>query len=112
MDICLPTELHPTVSTAALAAGKHVLCEKPMALTEADCEAMIAAAEKAKRMLMIGQVLRFWPEYMAMQEFGAVERIRRASFGHLCAAMRLARLEQMAAGGSPQRRGNVRLVDS
>ncbi len=46
VDICLPTDLHPAVSMAALAAGKHVFCEKPMALTEADCEAMIEAARK------------------------------------------------------------------
>ncbi len=74
VDICLPTDLHLSVSTAALAAGKHVFCEKPMALSEADCELMIAAADQAKRILMVGQVLRFWPEYMALQEFGASKR--------------------------------------
>jgi predicted dehydrogenase len=87
VDICLPTDLHPAVSTAALAAGKHVFCEKPMALTEADCELMIAAAEKAKRTLMIGQVLRFWPEYMALQDFGAAKKygaIRSATFIRQC----------------------------
>ena len=74
VDICLPTDLHPSVSTAALAAGKHVFCEKPMALREADCELMIEAARKAKRVLMVGQVLRFWPEYMALQEFGGSQK--------------------------------------
>jgi predicted dehydrogenase len=83
VDICLPTDLHLAVATAALAAGKHVFCEKPMALTEADCETMIAAGQAAKRVLMIGQVLRFWPEYMALQEFGASKKygaIRSATF--------------------------------
>jgi predicted dehydrogenase len=87
VDICLPTDLHAIVANAALASGKHVLCEKPMALTEADCDSMIAAAEKHKRVLMIGQVLRFWPEYMAMQEFGASKRygtIRSATFVRQC----------------------------
>lgn len=87
VDICLPTDLHPAVSTAALAAGKHVFCEKPMALTEAECERMIDAAEKAKRILMIGQVLRFWPEYMALQEFGASQKygaLKSATFLRQC----------------------------
>ncbi len=87
VDICLPTDLHPAVSMAALAAGKHVFCEKPMALTEADCELMIAAAEEAKRTLMIGQVLRFWPEYIALQDFGATQKygaIRSATFIRQC----------------------------
>jgi predicted dehydrogenase len=87
VDICLPTDLHATVATAALAAGKHVLCEKPMALTEDDCELMIEAAEKNKRVLMIGQVLRFWPEYMALQEFGTAQKygaIRSATFVRQC----------------------------
>ncbi len=87
VDICLPTDLHPAVSMAALAAGKHVFCEKPMALTEADCEAMIEAAQKAKRVLMIGQVLRFWPEYRALQEFGAKKefgKLRSATFLRQC----------------------------
>jgi predicted dehydrogenase len=87
VDICLPTDLHAEVSIAALAAGKHVLCEKPMALIDADCERMIAAASANKRVLMIGQVLRFWPEYMALQEFGAAKKygaIRSATFVRQC----------------------------
>ncbi len=87
VDICLPTDLHLAVATAALGAGKHVLCEKPMALTEADCELMIEAANRAKCVLMIGQVLRFWPEYMALQEFGSSKKygaIRSATFVRQC----------------------------
>jgi predicted dehydrogenase len=87
VDICLPTDLHLAVSTAALAAGKHVFCEKPMALTEANCELMIGAAQQAKRVLMVGQVLRFWPEYMALQEFAASKKygaLRSATFLRQC----------------------------
>ncbi len=69
VDICLPTDLHATVSIAALMAGKHVLCEKPMALTAADCDRMLATAEERKRVLMIGHVLRFWPEYEVLADF-------------------------------------------
>jgi predicted dehydrogenase len=63
IDICLPTALHAPTTIKALAAGKHVLCEKPIALTPADGMAMVAAAEKADRLLMIGHVLPFYPEY-------------------------------------------------
>ena len=69
VDICLPTDLHAPVATAALEAGKHVLCEKPLALTTVDCEAMTAEAKKHNRVLMAGQVLRFWPEYLHLERF-------------------------------------------
>jgi len=47
----------------ALAAGKHVFCEKPLALTEADCVRMVDAAKKAGKQLFAGHVLPFFPEY-------------------------------------------------
>ncbi len=69
VDICLPTDLHEEVAIAALEAGKHVYCEKPMALDMASCERMIAKAEQSGKVLMIGQVLRFWPEYLELKKF-------------------------------------------
>jgi predicted dehydrogenase len=63
VDISLPTSLHADMAIRALEAGKHVLCEKPMALRLADCERMVAAAAKANRLLMIAHVLPFFPEY-------------------------------------------------
>jgi predicted dehydrogenase len=83
ISICLPTNFHAEVTIAALDAGKHVICEKPMALTMAECESMMAAAERSKRILMIGQVLRFWPEYMALRKFvtdGEYGQVRQATF--------------------------------
>lgn len=74
VDICLPTDVHPAVSLAAFAEGKHVLCEKPMALSISDCERMIAAAESHRRIFMVGQVLRFWPEYLYLEKFVQRER--------------------------------------
>jgi UDP-N-acetylglucosamine 3-dehydrogenase len=65
----LPTHLHKEVTLAALQAGKDVLLEKPMALTVEDCDELIEAAEKSGRLLMIGQVLRFWPEYVALVDY-------------------------------------------
>ena len=65
----LPTQLHKDFTIAALKAGKHVLVEKPMALTVAECDEMIAAAKQSDRLLMVAHVLRFWPEYVALVEF-------------------------------------------
>ena len=69
VDICLPTDLHREVILSALAAGKHVLCEKPMALTTADCAAILSAAKTANRVFMVGQVLRFMYPYRYAAEF-------------------------------------------
>lgn len=61
VDLTLPTPLHPALVKKALAAGCHVLCEKPMALDVKSCNAMIAAAAKSRGKLMIAQCLRFAP---------------------------------------------------
>ncbi len=67
VDICLPTPMHRDAAEAAFAAGKHVLLEKPIALTLEDAEAIIEAAERSGRIFMVGLVLRFWPEYVELQ---------------------------------------------
>ena len=69
VDVCLPTDLHREVVLAALAAGKHVLCEKPMALTTEDCDGMMAAAQASGRTFMVGQVLRFMSPYRYAADF-------------------------------------------
>ena len=87
IDICLPTDLHASTTIAALEAGKHVLCEKPMAASQAECERMIAAAENAGRVLMIAHVLRFWPEYEFLLDFVRSKRygaVRSATFTRRC----------------------------
>jgi predicted dehydrogenase len=56
--VATPNFTHKEIVLQALAAGKDVFCEKPMALSVADCDAMIAAAREAGRKLMVGQVLR------------------------------------------------------
>ena len=59
--VVLPNSMHPEYTIRALKAGKHVLCEKPMANTPQECEQMIAAARAAGRKLMIGYRVRYEP---------------------------------------------------
>ncbi len=65
IDICLPTDLHLDFALKAIASGKAVFLEKPIAFTLADGARIVAAAEEANVPLMVGQVLRFFPEYAA-----------------------------------------------
>ena len=61
VSICVENRSHAEITTYALYAGKHVLCEKPMAVTLAECESMVAAAERNGKYLMIGHNMRFDP---------------------------------------------------
>ena len=61
--IAVPTFAHAELARAAAGAGKHVFCEKPMALTPGECDAMIAAADEAGVVLQVGFMRRFQPEF-------------------------------------------------
>lgn len=67
VDICLPTDLHRAMALQAFEAGKHVFCEKPIALSTEDACAMTDAARLADRQLMVGHCIRFWPDYVALK---------------------------------------------
>lgn len=67
VDVCLPTPLHRDAAERAFAAGKHVLLEKPVALTADDADAILDAARRSGRLFMVALVLRFWPEYVELQ---------------------------------------------
>lgn len=66
---CLPNYLHAPVSIAALEAGKHVLCEKPMARTAEEAEKMLETAKRHDRVLMIGLNHRYRPEVLALRRW-------------------------------------------
>ena len=71
IELCTPHHLHPHAVIAAARAGKHILCQKPLAKTLADCDAMISAVEKAGVTLFYGEHNRTLPS--AVQARAAVE---------------------------------------
>lgn len=68
VDICTPTYLHEEGVIAAAKAKKDIMCEKPMSISVESCDRMINAVNNAGVKLMIGQVIRFWPEYQVVKE--------------------------------------------
>jgi predicted dehydrogenase len=78
IDVCNLTNLHPETAIKALQAGKHVLVEKAIALEPKDADAMLAAAKKANRLLMVAHVLPFFPEFAY-----AAQAIRGGQYGKL-----------------------------
>jgi len=78
VDLCTPTALHPAQVLAALQAGKHVLCEKPLAQNAGEARQLLARIKGAKGFLMPAMCMRFWPGWMELkqivtdQTYGAV----------------------------------------
>ena len=69
VDVVVPNKFHRLYTVAALQAGKHVLCEKPLALAAVEVDAMIAAAAKCRRKLMCAQHQRFQLNSVALKEY-------------------------------------------
>jgi predicted dehydrogenase len=87
ISVCLPNYLHAPVSIAALNAGKHVLCEKPMATSKEEAEAMIQAAKANDKKLMIAHNQRFVSSHQKAKEIldlGKLGKIYsfKTTFGH------------------------------
>ena len=80
--VCTPNALHAEQSIAALTAGKHVLCEKPMATTVADAEAMLAAASEHDRLLLILHPWRHHPAVIAVRDAIAAGELGRVVRTH------------------------------
>ncbi len=68
VDICTPTHTHARFALAAAAAGKHVVCEKPLARNPEDAAAVVDACRRGGVKLLVGQVVRFFPDYVAVKE--------------------------------------------
>jgi predicted dehydrogenase len=81
IDICAPTTGHRDLSIAALKAGKHVLCEKPLARTTRLAREIADAAGRAKGIFMPAMCVRFWPEWAWLKR-----AIQEKTYGNVLAA--------------------------
>lgn len=88
VDLCVPTDLHRDMTLQAAAAGRHVICEKPMALDIETAQEMIDACDRAGVRLFVAMVVRFFPQYRRARDavlagtigdLGVV-RLRRVSY--------------------------------
>ena len=83
VDICLPVFLHKRFALAAIKVGKHVFCEKPLAMNSTDAAEIVAAAQASNKCFMTGMCVRFWPEYSYVREqykAGKYGKMRNAFF--------------------------------
>lgn len=84
VNICAPNSLHAQMTKDAAAAGKHIVCEKPLAMTIAEGEEMIAVAKRYGVLLMYGEELLFTPKYLKVKEmadagaFGKVYLVKQS----------------------------------
>ena len=83
IDICLPTFLHKEYILKSIGKGRHILCEKPIALNMAEAEEILRAAEGYGKNIMTAHCIRFWPEYMLFSDYvrnGDLGRFLSAAF--------------------------------
>ncbi len=103
--VVLPNSMHAEYTIRAAEAGKHVICEKPMAITVSDCNKMIAACKKAGKMLSVGYRLHFEPYNLEMVRLGTQKiygDLKKISGGFgFRAGPSQWRLTQKYAGGGP-----------
>jgi len=101
--VVTPPGIHAQNVIAAFGAGKHVICEKPMATSVADCDAMIAAGKKAGKRLAIGYRLHYDPYHQELvrlaksQEFGPF--LKMTSANGFTLRRKVWRIEKKLAGG-------------
>ena len=102
--LVLPNSMHAEFTIRAAKAGKHVLCEKPMANSVRECEAMIAACRKAKRKLAIAYRCQLQPHHLEARRLACEEvfgkiKVIEAGFAFTLNAKPQWRLEKELAGG-------------
>jgi len=101
--VVTPTDVHAQYCIRAAQAGKHIFCEKPMARTVDEADQVVAAVEAAGVKMMVGHVLRFFPEYQTARQM-----IQEGQLGNV-GMIRMARINLMPGDwyGDLQRSGGV-----
>jgi predicted dehydrogenase len=110
VSVCTPNGLHAANAIAALEAGKHVLCEKPMAMNVAEAKAMLAAAKKAGKHFVIGFQYRFDPKTEVIRK-----QIESGAFGKImyvrCQALRRRGIPNWGVFGRKELQGGGPMID-
>jgi UDP-N-acetylglucosamine 3-dehydrogenase len=83
VDLCLPHYLHAPMAIQALEAGKHVLCEKPLAISLEEADAMIEASEHAGKILMVGENVRYDPAFLKIRELIEADAVGAVSVAQI-----------------------------
>jgi UDP-N-acetylglucosamine 3-dehydrogenase len=96
VSVCVPTFLHRQYAVAALSEGRHVLCEKPIALTLDDARSIIDAADSSRSLFMVGLTHRFYAENVLVHEAATSGRLGTVLS---CSAYRLGLMPDWSAGG-------------
>jgi predicted dehydrogenase len=119
IEICTPHHLHADIAIAAARAGKHILCQKPLAKTLAECDAMIAAARAAEVVLYYGETNRTMPAAQAMKQAldaGQIGRLTgvQVTYAHWQGGKYLStawRYDPQIAGGGQLLDGGIHYID-
>ena len=119
VEICTPHHLHPEAVIAAARAGKHILCQKPLARTLAECDAMVAAAKQAGVVLFYGETNRTAPAVVALKRAVEAGRIGRligiqATYAHWQGGEYLStawRYDPTITGGGQLLDGGIHYID-
>jgi predicted dehydrogenase len=107
VDVCTPPTVHADATVTALGAGRHVICEKPIARTMDEARRVVAAAEAAPGLLTIGHVSRFEPDHKAARdlvdagEIGDVAMLKHSTTSSLPGWTEAGWLADPATSGGP-----------
>lgn len=83
VDVCTPTDLHVPFALETISAGKHLFCEKPLALDSAGADKICHAADKSGIFAQVAHCIRFWPEYLALAQLIQSRSVGRLLSLHL-----------------------------
>ncbi|UCC26097.1 MAG: Gfo/Idh/MocA family oxidoreductase [Gemmatimonadales bacterium] len=109
--LCTPNHLHESEAVTALGTGKHVLVERPLALTPGGCRAVVEAAESSGRILVVGMSHRFRPDVAALRAFVAGGELGEVYAGRVAWMNRFVPMRRTTWRQNPEEAGGGALMD-